>query len=84
MVDLKSHLSVEGKILQLISLENIMVPSGGKFEAPDCWVLHSLLFGMPKLSWRHIVMMNIWDTRETHFQRMIPYVRLISAVEPFA
>ncbi|MFS7973649.1 hypothetical protein Hanom_Chr09g00859131 [Helianthus anomalus] len=53
---LRIHLSVEGKILQNISLEDIMVRFGdrGKVKASDCRVIHSLLFGTPKLSWRHI------------------------------
>ncbi|MFS8008540.1 hypothetical protein Hanom_Chr14g01274001 [Helianthus anomalus] len=50
----RSHLTIEGKILQGISLENVMV--------------------------RHIIMMNTWFTRESFHRRMIPYVRLISAM----
>ncbi|MFS7948214.1 hypothetical protein Hanom_Chr06g00557331 [Helianthus anomalus] len=79
---LKSHLSVEGKILQGISLENIMERFGdhGKVKAPDCRVIHALLFGSPTLSCRHIVMMNTWDTREVCTRRIIPYARWISAM----
>ncbi|KAJ0480034.1 hypothetical protein HanOQP8_Chr13g0473011 [Helianthus annuus] len=81
-VPLKSHLSVEGKILQDISLENIMVRFGdrGKVKGPNCRVLHALMFGSPMLLWRHIVMMNTWDTQEVCTRKMIPYVRLISAM----
>ncbi|KAJ0616231.1 hypothetical protein HanOQP8_Chr02g0076711 [Helianthus annuus] len=81
-VALRSHLSVEGKILQGISLENIMARFGdrGKVKGPDCWVLHALMFGSPVLSWHLIVMMNTWDTREVCNRRMIPYIRLISAM----
>ncbi|KAJ0675915.1 hypothetical protein HanRHA438_Chr12g0565361 [Helianthus annuus] len=78
----RAHLSVEGKILQNISLENIMVRFGdrGKLRVWDLRVLHALLYGEPKLSWRHIVMMNIWDTRNQYKRKMIPHVRLISAM----
>ena len=56
----RNDLSLEGKILQGISLENFMVRFGdrGKVKAPDCRVLHSLLYGTPKLSWRQIVMIT--------------------------
>ncbi|KAJ0480461.1 hypothetical protein HanIR_Chr13g0631951 [Helianthus annuus] len=71
-----------GKILQGISLENIMVRFGdrGTVKAPDYRVLHALLYGTPKLSWRQIVMINTWDTRESFKRKMIPYARLISAM----
>ncbi|KAF5812430.1 hypothetical protein HanXRQr2_Chr04g0192511 [Helianthus annuus] len=52
----------------------------GKLRAWDLRVLHSLLYGEPKLSWRHITIMNIWDTRNQFKQKVIPYVRLISAM----
>ncbi|MFS7935412.1 hypothetical protein Hanom_Chr05g00403141 [Helianthus anomalus] len=78
----RSHLTVKGKILQGISLENVMVRFGdrGGVKASDCRVLHSLLYGTPTLSWRHIIMMNTWFTQESFHRRMIPYVRLISAM----
>ncbi|KAJ0514133.1 hypothetical protein HanHA300_Chr10g0365921 [Helianthus annuus] len=78
----RSHLTVEGKILQGISLENAMVRFGdmGKVRACDCRVIHALLYGTPMLSWRHIIMMNTWITRESFHRRMIPYVCLISAM----
>ncbi|KAF5772057.1 hypothetical protein HanXRQr2_Chr13g0572301 [Helianthus annuus] len=76
------HLSVEGKILQNISLENIMVRLGdrGKLLVWDLRVLHALMYGEPKLSWRHIVMMNRWDTRNQFKRKVILHVRLISAM----
>ncbi|KAM0032356.1 hypothetical protein Hdeb2414_s0016g00474101 [Helianthus debilis subsp. tardiflorus] len=79
---LRSHLSVEVKILQNISLDDIMGRFGdrGKVKATDCWVIHSLLFGTPKSSWHHIVMINTRDTQESYVGWMIPYVRLISAI----
>ncbi|KAJ0809338.1 hypothetical protein HanPI659440_Chr01g0013641 [Helianthus annuus] len=52
----------------------------GKVKAPNCRVLYSLLFESPKLSWRHIVMINTLDTRESYARRMIPYGQLISAM----
>ncbi|MFS7937857.1 hypothetical protein Hanom_Chr05g00432701 [Helianthus anomalus] len=48
--------------------------------ATDCRVMHALLYGSPRLSWRHIVMINTWDTRESCMRKMIPYVRLLSAM----
>ncbi|KAM0012928.1 hypothetical protein Hdeb2414_s0046g00746481 [Helianthus debilis subsp. tardiflorus] len=78
----RSHLTVERKILQGISLENVMVRFGdrGGVRASDYRVLHSLLYEIPNLSLRHIIMMNTWFTRESFHRRMIPYVRLISAM----
>ncbi|MFS7996800.1 hypothetical protein Hanom_Chr12g01134061 [Helianthus anomalus] len=78
----KSHLMVEGKTIQGISLENDMVRFGdrGKVRASDCRVIHALVYGKPTSSWRHIIMMNTWITRESCHRRMIPYVRLISAM----
>ncbi|KAF5811845.1 hypothetical protein HanXRQr2_Chr04g0186121 [Helianthus annuus] len=78
----RNHLSVEGKILQNISLENVMVRLGdrGKVRVWDLRVLHALPFGEPKLSWRHITRMNIWDMRNQYNRKMILYVRLISAM----
>ncbi|KAJ0881144.1 hypothetical protein HanRHA438_Chr10g0471141 [Helianthus annuus] len=65
-----------------ISLENVLVRYGdhGTVKATDCRVLHSLLYGTPRLSWRQILMINTWDTRESFKRKMIPYVRLISAM----
>ncbi|KAJ0599389.1 hypothetical protein HanRHA438_Chr03g0106651 [Helianthus annuus] len=78
----RADLSLMGKILQGISLENIMVRFGdrGTVKAPDCRVVRALLYGTPKLSWRQIVMINTWDTRESFKRKMIPYPRLISAM----
>ncbi|MFS7889925.1 hypothetical protein Hanom_Chr00s000005g01612671 [Helianthus anomalus] len=52
----------------------------GKDKGPDCRVLHALMFRSPMLSWRYIVMMNTWDTREVCNRKIISYVRLISAM----
>ncbi|MFS7993254.1 hypothetical protein Hanom_Chr12g01091951 [Helianthus anomalus] len=78
----KKHMSLEGKILQGISVENILVRFGdrGGVRVSDCRVVHALLYGSPTLSWRHIVMMNTWVTRESSQRRFIPYARLISAM----
>ncbi|KAF5809243.1 hypothetical protein HanXRQr2_Chr04g0154891 [Helianthus annuus] len=75
-------MTVEGRILQGISLENVLVRFGdrGGVRASDCRVVHSLLYGTPTLSWRHIIMMNTWFTQESSQRRFIPYVRLISAM----
>ncbi|MFS8018142.1 hypothetical protein Hanom_Chr15g01388681 [Helianthus anomalus] len=61
----RNDLSLEGRILQGISLENVMVPFGdrGEVKAADFRVLHVLLYGTPRLSWRQIMMINTWDTR---------------------
>ncbi|MFS7937881.1 hypothetical protein Hanom_Chr05g00432981 [Helianthus anomalus] len=48
--------------------------------ATYCRVLHALLYGSPRLSWRQIVMINTRDTRESCIRKMIPYVRLLSAM----
>ncbi|KAJ0521366.1 hypothetical protein HanPI659440_Chr10g0368531 [Helianthus annuus] len=78
----RNQMTIEGKILQGISIENILVRFGdrGGVRASDCRVVHSLLYGTPTLSWRHIVMMNTWATRESSQRRFIPYARLISAM----
>ncbi|MFS7953727.1 hypothetical protein Hanom_Chr07g00622001 [Helianthus anomalus] len=78
----KNHLTVEGKNLQGISLENIMVRFGdrGKVRASGYRVIHALVYGTPMLPWRHIIMMNTWITRESCHRRMIPYARIISAM----
>ncbi|MFS7997435.1 hypothetical protein Hanom_Chr12g01141741 [Helianthus anomalus] len=82
MVMLFEHMNAISRILQGISLENVMVRFGdrGKVKAPDCRVLHSLLYWSPRLSWRQIEMTNIWDTRESCTRNMISYVRLLSAM----
>ncbi|KAJ0469997.1 hypothetical protein HanIR_Chr14g0713941 [Helianthus annuus] len=78
----RKHMSLEGKILQGISVENILARFGdrGGVRVSDCRVAHALLYGTPTLSWRHIVMMNTWATRESSQRRFIPYARLISAM----
>ncbi|KAJ0458185.1 hypothetical protein HanIR_Chr15g0782261 [Helianthus annuus] len=78
----RNDLSLEGRILQGISLENVMGRFGdrGKMKAPDCRVIHALLYGTPRLSSPQIVMINTWDMRESCTRKMIPYVRLISAM----
>ncbi|KAJ0495278.1 hypothetical protein HanIR_Chr12g0607091 [Helianthus annuus] len=79
---LRTQITVEGRILQGISLENVMVRFGdrGGVRGSDCRVVHSLLYGTPTLSWGHIIMMNTWITREASQRRFIPYARLISAM----
>ncbi|KAJ0761300.1 hypothetical protein HanOQP8_Chr04g0148241 [Helianthus annuus] len=78
----RNQITVEGRILQGISLENVLVrfDDRGGVRASDYRVVHSLLYGTPTLSWRHIIMMNTWFTRESFQRRMIPYVCLISAM----
>ncbi|KAF5772326.1 hypothetical protein HanXRQr2_Chr13g0575581 [Helianthus annuus] len=78
----RAHLSVEGKILQNIFLENVMVRLGdrGKLRVWDLRVLHMLMYGEPTLSWRHVVMIHIWDTRNQYKRKMITHVRLINAM----
>ncbi|MFS7994704.1 hypothetical protein Hanom_Chr12g01109181 [Helianthus anomalus] len=46
------QMTLEGKILQGISLENVMVRFGdrGGVRASDCRVVHSLLYGTPTFS----------------------------------
>ncbi|KAJ0810223.1 hypothetical protein HanPI659440_Chr01g0024231 [Helianthus annuus] len=82
MGESRNDLSLEGRILQGISLENVMVRfrDRRKVKAPDCRVLHALLYGLPRLSWRQIVMINTWDTSGPCIRKMIPYVRLLSAM----
>ncbi|KAJ0879238.1 hypothetical protein HanRHA438_Chr10g0449081 [Helianthus annuus] len=50
----------------------------GKVHTLDLRVHHALLYGEPELPWRHITMMNIWDTKATFNRKTIPCVRLIS------
>ncbi|XP_035845639.1 uncharacterized protein LOC110933891 [Helianthus annuus] len=78
----RKQMSLEGKILQGISVENILARFGdrGGVRVSDCRVVHALLYGTPTLSWRHIVMMNTWATRESSQRRFIPYACLISAM----
>ncbi|MFS7999856.1 hypothetical protein Hanom_Chr12g01171531 [Helianthus anomalus] len=77
----KSHLTIEGKIFKAFPLRTLWfgLEIGG-VRASDCIVIHALVYGTPTLSWRHIIMMNTWITRESFHMRMIPYVRLISAM----
>ncbi|MFS8014055.1 hypothetical protein Hanom_Chr15g01340161 [Helianthus anomalus] len=78
----RAQMALEGKIIQGISLDNVMVRFGdrGGVRASDCRIVHSLMYGTPTLSWMHIVMMNTWITREASQRRFIPYARLISAM----
>ncbi|KAJ0504823.1 hypothetical protein HanHA89_Chr12g0463571 [Helianthus annuus] len=74
-------MSLEGKILLNIPLDNAMQWSGSEnVRTWDLRVLHSLLYGEPKLSWRKIGVINIWETSESFNRKMIPYVRLICAM----
>ncbi|MFS8032296.1 hypothetical protein Hanom_Chr17g01555891 [Helianthus anomalus] len=52
----------------------------GKVRASECRVIYSLMYGTPTLSWRHIIIMNTWDTRETCTRKMIPYAHLSCAM----
>ncbi|KAJ0612153.1 hypothetical protein HanHA300_Chr01g0023901 [Helianthus annuus] len=82
MGESRNDLSLEGRILQGISLENVMVRfrDRRKVKAPDCRVLHALLYRLPRLSWRQIVIINTWDTSGPCTRKMISYVRLLSAM----
>ncbi|MFS7930008.1 hypothetical protein Hanom_Chr04g00339101 [Helianthus anomalus] len=82
----KRHLTVEGKIIEGISLENVMVrfEDRGRVRASNCRVIHALVYRTPTLSWRHIIMMNTWITRESFHRRMISYSLWVSKpVEEF-
>jgi hypothetical protein len=55
----------------------------------DIRVLYALVTGQQVLSFRHLVMLNVWESRESYTRKAIPHCRLLStllrmngAVEP--
>ncbi|KAL8229949.1 hypothetical protein R6Q57_014849 [Mikania cordata] len=62
---LKSNLKVLPKLLSLILGFNVIPRLGDKFFVRnfEIRVLHALMTGQPKLSFRHLVLLNVWESR---------------------
>ncbi|KAI3816175.1 hypothetical protein L1987_15866 [Smallanthus sonchifolius] len=70
------------KLLSLIAQFNVNPRLGDKVKVrhDEIRVLHALLTRGLKFSFRHMVMMNVCESRESLDRKMIPHYRLITAL----
>ncbi|KAD3337526.1 hypothetical protein E3N88_33046 [Mikania micrantha] len=47
---------------------------------PEVPVLYALMTGKPKISFRYLAMLNIWEARNNKDKKMIPHCKLIQAL----
>ncbi|KAL8255422.1 hypothetical protein R6Q59_033643 [Mikania micrantha] len=79
---LRSDLKVLPKLLSLISGFNVIPRLGDKLFIRnfEIRVLHALMTGQPKLSFRHLVLLNVWESRVSRMRCMLPHCRLLSSL----
>ena len=70
------------KLIHLIMGQNVIPRHGDKMKVRhyEIRVLHALLTGSPVFSFRHLAMLNVWESRESKERKMIPHCRLLSAL----
>ncbi|KAK1422514.1 hypothetical protein QVD17_25690 [Tagetes erecta] len=70
------------RLLLLLVQQNILPRRSdrGYIRTQDVQIVHSLLTGSPRISFMHLVMQNIWYSRNKVDKRTIPYCRLITAL----
>ncbi|KAL8225445.1 hypothetical protein R6Q57_018002 [Mikania cordata] len=79
---LRSDLNVLPKLLSLISGFNVIPRLGDKLFIRnfEVRVLHALMIGHPKLSFRQLVLLNVWESRVSRARCLLPHCRLLSSL----
>ncbi|KAJ0525061.1 hypothetical protein HanHA300_Chr09g0307691 [Helianthus annuus] len=78
----RDDLKLPVRLMLLFVVQNVMPRRGDKkgirkWEIP---ILYSLMTGRLKVSFTHLVMMNIWEARNSKGKKIIPHCRLITAL----
>ncbi|KAF5757653.1 hypothetical protein HanXRQr2_Chr17g0829241 [Helianthus annuus] len=78
----KEELRVPARLLLTIVQQQVMPRKSDRASVrnPDVPILYSLIMSRPKISFRYLVMMNIWMSRNDFKRWQIPHVRLITAL----
>ncbi|KAF5758703.1 hypothetical protein HanRHA438_Chr16g0744881 [Helianthus annuus] len=76
----KENLHVFPWLLQSFVIANVMpcTSDTDSVRLYEVMILYALITGSPKLSARHLVTYNIWDSRERQAKKTIPHCRLLS------
>ncbi|KAJ0524648.1 hypothetical protein HanRHA438_Chr09g0379561 [Helianthus annuus] len=78
----RDDLKLPVRLMLLFVVQNVMPRRGDKkgirkWEIP---ILYSLMTGRLKVSFTHLVMMNIWEARNSKGKKIIPHCWLITAL----
>ncbi|MFS8023907.1 hypothetical protein Hanom_Chr16g01457001 [Helianthus anomalus] len=78
----RDDLKLPVRLMLLFVVQNVMARRGDKkgvrkWEIP---ILYSLMTGRLKVSFTHLVMMNIWEARNRKGKKIIPHCRLITTL----
>ncbi|KAM0006493.1 hypothetical protein Hdeb2414_s0171g00822201 [Helianthus debilis subsp. tardiflorus] len=78
----KEELKLPLRLLLTFVQQNVMPRRSDRagIRDSDIPILHCLMKGKPKISYRYLVMMNIWTSRNYREKQLIPHYRLITAL----
>ncbi|KAD6794451.1 hypothetical protein E3N88_05347 [Mikania micrantha] len=78
----RDHLKMPTRVLLLFMVRNVMPRRGDKSNVRlwDIPIMYCLIKGQPLVSFRYLVIMNIWELREAKEKKYIPHCRLILAL----
>ncbi|KAK9052264.1 hypothetical protein SSX86_028892 [Deinandra increscens subsp. villosa] len=78
----RDELKLKPKMLHLIMQHNVIPRRGDKTEVrfPEVPILYALFHGKPLVSFRYLVIYNIWLSRDSIDRKIIPHCRLITAL----
>ncbi|KAJ0779147.1 hypothetical protein HanPI659440_Chr06g0223371 [Helianthus annuus] len=76
----KENLHVFPRLLHSFVIANVMPRTSDtdRVRLYEVMILYALITGSPKLSARHLIMYNIWESRERQAKKTIPHCRLLS------
>ncbi|KAD3067142.1 hypothetical protein E3N88_35022 [Mikania micrantha] len=78
----RNNLRIEAKLLLAIIHMKVVPRRGDKtmVRHPEVPVLYALMIGGPKISFRYLAMLNIWEAHNNKEKNMIPHCKLIQAL----
>ncbi|KAJ0686718.1 hypothetical protein HanOQP8_Chr11g0418761 [Helianthus annuus] len=78
----KKDLKPLPKLLTCILNWNVIPRAGDKEKIRnyEIRVLYALITGRPTISFKHLVLLNVWESREDYDRKRIPHIRLLTRV----
>ncbi|KAK9060314.1 hypothetical protein SSX86_021018 [Deinandra increscens subsp. villosa] len=78
----REDLKLKPKLIHLIMTHNVMPRRGDKgvVRNPEVPILYALMHGTPLVSFRYLVIYNIWFSRNSKGRKIVPYCRLIATL----
>ncbi|KAF5797020.1 hypothetical protein HanXRQr2_Chr08g0358691 [Helianthus annuus] len=78
----RENLKLPARLLLSIVQQNVLPRRSDRsnLRKPDVPILYYLLKGKPRISYKYLVMMNIWTSRNKLDKILIPHCRLITAL----